>query len=210
MNIIIRNEGNSPIYEQIVTQIKNAILAEELSEGEALPSMRLLAKELRISLITTKRAYEELEREGFVVDVYKRQLYSRSEKARFFGRIGPKALLGMVRRYLISNHSLCHGGKFFCTLDYWTALCRERGGLPGHADGAARFREGLYDGLATRSCCAGGVGTGTHVHQRIDEERIVAVSHGGGDERLWMGIVAGRVSDRCEPGESRTRPLFRA
>ena len=62
MNIIIRNEGNSPIYEQIVTQIKNAILAEELSEGEALPSMRLLAKELRISLITTKRAYEELER----------------------------------------------------------------------------------------------------------------------------------------------------
>mgnify|MGYP002572191483 CR=1 FL=1 len=69
MNIIIRNEGNSPIYEQIVTQIKNAILAEELSEGEALPSMRLLAKELRISLITTKRAYEELEREGFVVTV---------------------------------------------------------------------------------------------------------------------------------------------
>ncbi len=69
MNIIIRNEGNSPIYEQIVTQIKNAILAGELSEGEALPSMRLLAKELRISLITTKRAYEELEREGFVVTV---------------------------------------------------------------------------------------------------------------------------------------------
>jgi len=69
VNIIIRNEGNSPIYEQIVTQIKNAILAGELSEGEALPSMRLLAKELRISLITTKRAYEELEREGFVVTV---------------------------------------------------------------------------------------------------------------------------------------------
>ena len=69
MNIIIRNEGNSPIYEQIVTQIKNAILTRELSEGEALPSMRLLAKELRISLITTKRAYEELEREGFVVTV---------------------------------------------------------------------------------------------------------------------------------------------
>ncbi len=69
MNIIIRNEGNSPIYEQIVTQIKHAILTGELSEGVALPSMRLLAKELRISLITTKRAYEELEREGFVVTV---------------------------------------------------------------------------------------------------------------------------------------------
>ena len=66
MNIIIRNEGDTPIYEQIVTQIKGAILAGELAEGEGLPSMRLLARELRISLITTKRAYEELEREGFV------------------------------------------------------------------------------------------------------------------------------------------------
>ena len=56
-----------PIYEQIVVQIKQAIVAGELTEGEALPSMRLLAKELRISLITTKRAYEELEREGFIV-----------------------------------------------------------------------------------------------------------------------------------------------
>lgn len=69
MNVIIRNEGDTPIYEQIVTQVKGAILAGELSEGEALPSMRLLARELRISLITTKRAYEELEREGFVVTV---------------------------------------------------------------------------------------------------------------------------------------------
>ncbi len=67
MHIIIRNTGDVPIYEQIVTQIKSAIVAGELSEGEALPSMRLLAKELRISLITTKRAYEELERDGFIV-----------------------------------------------------------------------------------------------------------------------------------------------
>jgi GntR family transcriptional regulator len=66
VNIIIRNAGDTPIYEQIVTQIKSAILAGELQEGEALPSMRLLARELRISLITTKRAYEELEREGFL------------------------------------------------------------------------------------------------------------------------------------------------
>lgn len=69
MNIIIRNEGDTPIYEQIVTQVKGAILTGELAAGEALPSMRLLARELRISLITTKRAYEELEREGFVVTV---------------------------------------------------------------------------------------------------------------------------------------------
>ena len=67
MNIVIRNTGDMPIYEQIVVQIKQAIVAGELTEWEALPSMRLLAKELRISLITTKRAYEELEREGFIV-----------------------------------------------------------------------------------------------------------------------------------------------
>ncbi len=67
MHIVIRNTGDMPIYEQIVVQIKQAIVAGELTEGEALPSMRLLAKELRISLITTKRAYEELEREGFIV-----------------------------------------------------------------------------------------------------------------------------------------------
>ena len=67
MHIIIRNTGDVPIYEQIVTQIKSAIVSGELTEGESLPSMRLLAKELRISLITTKRAYEELEREGFIV-----------------------------------------------------------------------------------------------------------------------------------------------
>ena len=67
MNIVIRTTGDMPIYEQIVVQIKQAIVAGELTEGEALPSMRLLAKELRISLITTKRAYEELEREGFIV-----------------------------------------------------------------------------------------------------------------------------------------------
>ena len=69
MNIVIRNTGDMPIYEQIVVQIKQAIVAGELTEGEALPSMRLLAKELRISVITTKRAYEELERDGFLENV---------------------------------------------------------------------------------------------------------------------------------------------
>ena len=66
MHIVIRNSGDTPIYEQIVSQIKSAIISGELQEGEALPSMRLLAKEMRISLITTKRAYEELDREGFI------------------------------------------------------------------------------------------------------------------------------------------------
>lgn len=69
MNIIISNSSGQPIYEQIVTQIKNLIISGDLQEGDALPSMRLLAKELRISVITTKRAYEELEREGFIVSI---------------------------------------------------------------------------------------------------------------------------------------------
>ena len=66
MDIIIRNSGGVPIYDQITRQMKGLILRGELKEGEALPSMRLLAKELRISVITTKRAYDDLEQEGFI------------------------------------------------------------------------------------------------------------------------------------------------
>lgn len=66
MDIIITNNSDKPIYDQIKEQIKGLILSGELKEGDALPSMRLLAKELRISIITTKRAYEELEREGYI------------------------------------------------------------------------------------------------------------------------------------------------
>ena len=66
MNIIISNSGNLPIYEQITNQIKDMIMRWELRGGEALPSMRALAKDLHISVITTKRAYEELERSGFI------------------------------------------------------------------------------------------------------------------------------------------------
>ena len=69
MHIIISNQSGKPIYEQITEQIKALIISGELGEGDALPSMRLLAKELRISVITTKRAYEELEREGFVSSI---------------------------------------------------------------------------------------------------------------------------------------------
>ena len=67
MDIIISNSDKKPIYEQISSQIKNLILKGSLKEGDALPSMRALAQELRISVITTKRAYEELERDGFIV-----------------------------------------------------------------------------------------------------------------------------------------------
>lgn len=69
MDIIISNSSGIPIYEQIEEQIKSQIIAGELAEGDALPSMRVLAKELKISIITTKRAYEDLERDGFLYSV---------------------------------------------------------------------------------------------------------------------------------------------
>ena len=69
MDIIIRNSGGVPIYDQITRQMKGLILRGDLREGEALPSMRLLAKDLRISVITTKRAYDELEADGFLYTV---------------------------------------------------------------------------------------------------------------------------------------------
>lgn len=67
MDIIISNSSGEAIYEQIVSQIKSQIISGQLSEGDALPSMRALAQSLRISVITTKRAYEELERDGFII-----------------------------------------------------------------------------------------------------------------------------------------------
>ena len=69
MDIIISNSSGIPLYEQIEEQIKSQIMAGELAEGDALPSMRVLSKDLKISIITTKRAYEELERDGFIVSV---------------------------------------------------------------------------------------------------------------------------------------------
>lgn len=66
MDIIISNSSGEPIYEQISSQIKALVINGVLKEGDALPSMRTLAQQLRISVITTKRAYEELERDGFI------------------------------------------------------------------------------------------------------------------------------------------------
>ena len=66
MEILISNASGKPIYDQIASQIKNRIISGLLAQGDALPSMRQLAQELRISVITTKRAYEEVEREGFI------------------------------------------------------------------------------------------------------------------------------------------------
>ena len=69
MKIVIRTQGTLAIYEQIVMQLKNAIVSGELVADEALPSIRSLAAELEVSVITTKRAYEELEKEGLIISV---------------------------------------------------------------------------------------------------------------------------------------------
>lgn len=75
MKIVISNSSGLPIYEQIKEQIKHAILSGVLKEGEILPSIRLLAKDLKISVITTTRAYTDLEQEGFVSNVQGKGCY---------------------------------------------------------------------------------------------------------------------------------------
>jgi GntR family transcriptional regulator len=79
MNIIISNISRDPIYEQITNQVKDNIVRGNISAGELLPSIRNLAKELKISVITTKRAYEELEREGFIETVPGKGSYVSSQ-----------------------------------------------------------------------------------------------------------------------------------
>ncbi len=75
MEIILSAQTNKPIYEQIYDQIKRQILAGTLKTGEELPSMRILAKDLKISVITTKKAYEELIRDGFVTSIKAKGCY---------------------------------------------------------------------------------------------------------------------------------------
>ena len=82
MNLFIDNKSGAPIYEQLYTQIKNQILSGELQPEEAMPSIRGLARDLRISVITTKRAYDELEQEGFFVCGARQGLFRGGEKHR--------------------------------------------------------------------------------------------------------------------------------
>jgi GntR family transcriptional regulator len=118
MRILIANSSPDPIYEQITRQIKAQILSGELPEGEALPSIRRLAQDLQISVITTKRAYDELEREGFIntvggkgtyvavqnqellrekrMKIVEEKLQAAVDEARMMG-IGTDALVDMLR-----------------------------------------------------------------------------------------------------------------
>lgn len=82
MDIIISNSGEKPIYEQITVQIKTMVMNGKLKEGDVLPSMRTLAKELRVSVITTKRAYEDLERDGFITTVVGRGSFVKAADTR--------------------------------------------------------------------------------------------------------------------------------
>lgn len=83
MRILIANSSPDPIYEQIVRQIKTQIIAGDLREGEPLPSIRKLAQDLQISVITTKRAYDELEAEGFIDTVAGKGTFVAAQNAAF-------------------------------------------------------------------------------------------------------------------------------
>ncbi|MBO5241618.1 MAG: GntR family transcriptional regulator [Lachnospiraceae bacterium] len=83
MVIILKSSSDEPIYQQIVSQIKAQIMGGELAAGEALPSMRMLAQQLRISVITTKRAYEELEKDGFIETIAGKGCYVKAQNTDF-------------------------------------------------------------------------------------------------------------------------------
>ena len=98
MDIIISNTSGVPIYEQIEEQIKSQIMTGALTAGEALPSMRVLAKELKISIITTKRAYEDLERDGFIESVTGKKENMMFEIQELLDKACDKAVIGKVTR----------------------------------------------------------------------------------------------------------------
>jgi len=84
MNIIISNNRDKPIYEQIVSQVKNMIMNGELIAGDNLPSMRSLAKSIHVSVITVQRAYEELQRDGFIETEIGRGTYVLARNKEFY------------------------------------------------------------------------------------------------------------------------------
>ena len=100
MKIVISNKDDRPIYEQITSQMKNMILSGKLEEGSQLPSIRVLAKDLRISVITTKRAYEELERDGFIITVAGKGSYVAENNSAVLKEEKMKQLEENVRRLI--------------------------------------------------------------------------------------------------------------
>ncbi len=84
MNIVISNNRDKPIYEQIISQVKNMIMSGELAAGDSLPSMRALAKSIHVSVITVQRAYEELQRDGFIETEIGRGTYILARNKEFY------------------------------------------------------------------------------------------------------------------------------
>jgi GntR family transcriptional regulator len=124
MKIIISNSSPDPIYEQITRQVKAQIIGGDLKEGESLPSIRRLAQELQISVITTKRAYEELEKEGFIdtvegkgsfVAMQNKELLREKKmkivEEKLSGAVEEARLLGITRAELEEMLSLLYGEK---------------------------------------------------------------------------------------------------
>ena len=106
MEIIISNVSNKPIYEQITTQIKSMIMNGDLQAGEMLPSMRSLAKSLHISVITTQRAYEDLQRDGFIETVLGRGTFVSSRNKEFI----KEEKLRMIEEHLQLAVDMAHEG----------------------------------------------------------------------------------------------------
>lgn len=106
MEIIISNASNKPIYEQITTQIKSMIMNGDLQAGEMLPSMRGLAKSLHISVITTQRAYEDLQRDGFIETVLGRGTFVSLRNTEFI----KEEKLRMIEEYLQFAVDMAHEG----------------------------------------------------------------------------------------------------
>ncbi len=98
MDIILSNSSDEPIYAQIATQIKALIMNGTLKSGDALPSMRMLATQLRISVITTKRAYEELERDGFIETVAGKGCFVKTQNADFLREEHMRQIEGLLEK----------------------------------------------------------------------------------------------------------------
>lgn len=106
MKILISNSSSESIYEQICTQIKNLILKGELKEGDPLPSIRTLAKELHISVITTKRAYEELENDGFIETLRGKGSFIAPQNKELFKERKMKVIEDKLEEAVIESKSL--------------------------------------------------------------------------------------------------------
>ena len=103
MQFVVSGQSTLPIYEQIIGQVKTAIVSGELKQGDMLPSIRSLAKDLQISVITTKRAYEELEKEGLIFSVSGKGFYVCEQNTDLLR----EKKLAMAERYMLDSIKEC-------------------------------------------------------------------------------------------------------